>query len=355
MSDFTKLAKEMVKLSKGDIKKSPKAYDAKAVVNRVDPKNRKAYVHIYGGIDETPVDLTVNAAKGDVVQVRIGGGRAWIVGNATSPPTDDTKAIVATNIAETADVHATVAEETAEVADTNATSAKKTAESILVYDNTYDFVYDDSTPPQPIAAHFTAYLYQGGIDVKTKYDEQLFTWALKTEAGEVPIIYEGHNYGYETEVNLSACDYGAEVIGRFTEGDNAALLDSHGDNYTTATGQELTGRANGDQVRVRDLEVRTSLYDIEKLLVVGTSDEHLITVDTLTNYLSTRIDSDKHFEYIQSTPSSIWEIEHNLGKEPSITVVDSAGTTVEGDYEYVNSNKVILSFSSAFSGKAYLN
>lgn len=66
-------------------------------------------------------------------------------------------------------------------------------------------------------------------------------------------------------------------------------------------------------------------------------------------------DGDKHFEYTQATPSSTWEIEHNLGKEPSVSVVDSAGNIVEGDYNYVNTNKVILSFSSAFSGKAYLN
>ena len=308
------------------------------------------------GCDEvTPGSKTINCRLGDNVKIRISDRKAWIIGNVTAPPTDDKVANIARPTATTAHEKAVTAEETAEVADENATSAKKTAESILVYDNTYDFVYDDSTPPQPIAAHFTAYLYQGGIDVKTKYDEELFTWALKTEAGEVPIVYEGHNYGYETEVDLSDCDYGAEVIGRFTESDDAALLDIHGDNYTTATGQEITGRANGDQVRVRDLEVRTSLYDIEKLLVVGTSDEHLITIDTLTNYLATRIDSDKHFTYDQEVPSDTWVIEHNLGKEPSVSVVDSAGNIVEGDYNYVNTNKVILSFSSAFSGKAYLN
>lgn len=347
------LAKQVVGISKETEKKKTSPYDTIATVRRVE--GNTVYVHIPGGVDETPVEKTINAHKGDSVSVRVSGGRAFLFGNASSPPTDDRVANIARSTATTAHEKAVIAEETAEVADTNATSARKTAESILVYDNTYELIYDESTPPQPIAAHFTAYLYQGGIDVKTKYDEQLFTWALKTEAGEVPIIYEGHNYGYETEVDLSDCDYGAEVIGRFTEGDNAALLDSHGDNYTTETGQEITGRANGDQVRVRDLEVRTSLYDIEKLLVVGTSDEHLITIDTLTNYLATRIDSDKHFEYVQDVPSATWEIEHNLGKEPSVSVVDSAGNIVEGDYNYVNTNKVILSFSSAFSGKAYLN
>jgi len=50
-----------------------------------------AYVHIPGGVAETPVTMTIACKKGDTVQVRVSGGRAWIVGNETAPPTDDTK------------------------------------------------------------------------------------------------------------------------------------------------------------------------------------------------------------------------------------------------------------------------
>lgn len=64
---------------------------------------------------------------------------------------------------------------------------------------------------------------------------------------------------------------------------------------------------------------------------------------------------DKHFTFTQSTPSNTWTITHNLGKHPSITVVDSANNVVEGDYEYIDNNNVVLTFSGAFSGKAYLN
>lgn len=75
-------------------------YDTTAEVTRVD--GNTAYVHIPGGVDETPVTLTQNAKPGDNVQVRVSGGRAWIVGNATAPPTDDTKANAAYNQATTA-------------------------------------------------------------------------------------------------------------------------------------------------------------------------------------------------------------------------------------------------------------
>lgn len=61
------------------------------------------------------------------------------------------------------------------------------------------------------------------------------------------------------------------------------------------------------------------------------------------------------FVYVQSTPSDRWEITHNLNKRPSITVADSAGSVVVGEYEYVDGNTVICTFSSAFSGECYLN
>lgn len=75
----------------------PAPYDTTAEVVRVE--DGKAWVHIPGGVDETPADLTINAKKGDSVQVRVSGGRAFLVGNGTAPPTDDTAALAAQNAA----------------------------------------------------------------------------------------------------------------------------------------------------------------------------------------------------------------------------------------------------------------
>lgn len=62
-------------------------------------------------------------------------------------------------------------------------------------------------------------------------------------------------------------------------------------------------------------------------------------------------------EYIheQAEPSSVWIIEHNLNTHPSITVVDSSGDVVDGDWNYRDNNTVVLSFTAPFSGVAYLN
>lgn len=67
-----------------------KAYDTDAQVVRVEGST--AWVHIPGGVDETPVKLTIDVKAGDKVQLRVSGGSAWIVGNETAPPTDDTTA-----------------------------------------------------------------------------------------------------------------------------------------------------------------------------------------------------------------------------------------------------------------------
>lgn len=84
MNEFVKEIASTMKQSK------TKAYDTVAKVLRVDEKT--AYVHIDGGADETPAQMTINCKSGDTVKIRVSGGKAWLTGNLTSPPTDDTAA-----------------------------------------------------------------------------------------------------------------------------------------------------------------------------------------------------------------------------------------------------------------------
>lgn len=81
----------ITKAVKRDEKTKP--YDTSAKVTRIDGDT--AWVHIDGGVAETPVKKTINAIEGDTVQVRVSGGTAFLVGNETAPPTDDTTAIEA--------------------------------------------------------------------------------------------------------------------------------------------------------------------------------------------------------------------------------------------------------------------
>lgn len=86
------------------------AYDTSATVTRVT--DDAVFVHVDGGVPETPCQKTIDCKAGDVVKIRISGGKAWITGNATAPPTDDTRAITAQNTAQKADEKAITAQET---------------------------------------------------------------------------------------------------------------------------------------------------------------------------------------------------------------------------------------------------
>jgi hypothetical protein len=67
------------------------------------------------------------------------------------------------------------------------------------------------------------------------------------------------------------------------------------------------------------------------------------------------LNDDANFVFTQSIPSATWNITHNLGKFPSVSVVDTADQLMYGNTEYFNQNSLTITFSAPFSGKAYLN
>ena len=58
--------------------------------------------------------------------------------------------------------------------------------------------------------------------------------------------------------------------------------------------------------------------------------------------------------HTQNAASDVWTINHTLGGYPSVTVVDTASTTVIGEVSYISTSQVRLSFNAPFSGYAYL-
>lgn len=65
--------------------------------------------------------------------------------------------------------------------------------------------------------------------------------------------------------------------------------------------------------------------------------------------------TDSFFVHEQMIAGAEWTINHNLGKYPSITVVDSAGDECEGDVKHMTVNQVVITFSAAFAGRAFCN
>lgn len=66
--------------------------DYTGTVTRID--GGTAYVRLTGSkISDTPCAMTISANIGDTVRIRVSRGRAWITGNDTKPPTNDTEDI----------------------------------------------------------------------------------------------------------------------------------------------------------------------------------------------------------------------------------------------------------------------
>ena len=125
-SSLNRIKKNIIKAMQSANNQGTSAYDSVAEVRRVEGDT--AWVHIAGGVDETPVKLTIAAKVGDTVQVRVGGGRAWITGNASAPPTDDHLANTANTTAKTANVTANQALQGANTAQNTADKAQSSAD-----------------------------------------------------------------------------------------------------------------------------------------------------------------------------------------------------------------------------------
>lgn len=65
--------------------------------------------------------------------------------------------------------------------------------------------------------------------------------------------------------------------------------------------------------------------------------------------------SDLSYTHIQTSPSTIWVVNHNLGKYPTPIAVDSAGGNIM-DAPVMNSiNQLTYNFSVPLSGKVHCN
>jgi hypothetical protein len=110
--------------------------------------------------------------------------------------------------------------------------------------------------------------------------------------------------------------------------------------------------SNGDVVPwalVADAESATGLAD--PVVDAGARDMLSQVVSKLSDLITRDV---AEFVYDQSTPATVWTVNHGLGLNPAVVIVDSGGTQVYGTVEYITSNQLVITFSSAFGGKAFL-
>ena len=75
----------------------------------------------------------------------------------------------------------------------------------------------------------------------------------------------------------------------------------------------------------------------------------------IMNFVLASDAEDKTFIFTQAVAATTWNIQHNLSKFPSVSVVNNNNIVINGEITYIDNNNVQLNFSAGFSGKAYLN
>lgn len=61
------------------------------------------------------------------------------------------------------------------------------------------------------------------------------------------------------------------------------------------------------------------------------------------------------FKYSSDIKKSVWEINHNLNRLPSVVITDTGGTVFEGGITHIDNNNLTITFSAPFKGYADLN
>lgn len=67
------------------------------------------------------------------------------------------------------------------------------------------------------------------------------------------------------------------------------------------------------------------------------------------------LSTDLHYTHYQDIPAKTWYIKHNMGREPGIQVLNSAGNVIYPDIKHTSVNTAELYFKAAMSGRANCN
>ena len=125
------------------------------------------------------------------------------------------------------------------------------------------------------------------------------------------------------------------------------------ENVVTTDGEQtLTNKtidANGNNI----LNLTISNFDpeiVKKFVrdLEHASDDYLVTEKAVARAVDTYV-------HDQAVASDTWVVEHNLGRYPSVAVIDSAGTQFIVQVEYNSKNKLTIYMNGSTTGKAYLN
>lgn len=60
------------------------------------------------------------------------------------------------------------------------------------------------------------------------------------------------------------------------------------------------------------------------------------------------------FQFVQSQPATLWEVNHNLGRYPQVTVIDNDEDVCEAEVSYLDEYNLTIAFNQEMTGRAYM-
>ena len=201
------------------------------------------------------------------------------------------------------------------------TALSEAVDSTIIFKVTEEYSHDESS------VTLTAHVYRGGEDIASSFEDTDFAWYRKNEDGapEVPL-----GNGRTITVSRSTVGYGAAIKCNFTPTSGSVLLDSDDDTLTDSEGTPIAARTpSGDYVRVADLEATTTVFDTDKLMLVGAEEEQLVTIATLKDVFG-----DGDYERLDNMPSieDVTLVGNKTFPDLGIFKTDSQGYPVADDY-----------------------
>lgn len=184
------------------------------------------------------------------------------------------------------------------------------------------------------------YKYTGDTTTNTSSDWEEFTVTAENEYYKVVADTTAMNALTSTALvgTLAYVIYTDEIY-KFTSDRNWVLVEG-----------EITPVENEYYKVVASLSILTNVL-IGTLAYVTTEDE--IYKYTSDGWRKLEL----YYVYNFSNQNSSFTITHNLGKYPSVTIVDSDKYKIYGDIKYLNENQIEITFSTPtnISGVVYLN
>ena len=228
---------------------------------------------------------------------------------------------------------------------------------ISSYPRDLDIVDDDAwigtESSNRLTRNFTAAAVAKYLNIKGKISisaQMVFKFVLQTTPanGEFSGPADGSNIGDITTLEVSGLDASGQNTVQFMEYlvDNDILISKQND-------ISVFGHFTIDSYTA----VGGGVYTLA-LTLVGVGSNGILNENVFYDFAVFTLSSglaDKTFEFTQGVPAVTWNIQHNLGKFPSVSVVNNNNVVINGEITYTDNNNLTCNFSAAFAGKAYLN